>query len=72
MKKVLYFFSLLFFCYTSNCQEGLLINEFSQGSAGDKEYIELVVVGNRTCSKTTVDLRGWIFDDQNGWYGTAQ
>jgi hypothetical protein len=71
MGKVLYFFSLLFFCYTSNCQEGLVINEFSQGSSGDKEYIELVVVGNRTCSKTTVDLRGWIFDDQNGWYGTA-
>ncbi len=21
--------------------------------------------------KTTVDLRGWIFDDQNGWYANA-
>ncbi|HEX8332667.1 MAG TPA: hypothetical protein VF622_08585, partial [Segetibacter sp.] len=69
MKKVFYFFSLLFFCYTSNGQfVGLVINEFSQGSSGEKEYIELVVVGKRTCTQTTADLRGWIIDDQNGWY----
>jgi gliding motility-associated-like protein len=70
MKKVLYFFSLLLLCCTANGQfNGLIINEFSQGNAGEKEYIELLVVGTRTCTETTADLRGWIIDDQNQWYG---
>lgn len=50
--------------------EGLVINEFSQGSAS-KEYIELVVTGT---PGTTIDLRGWIVDDNSGifsgGYGT--
>lgn len=50
--------------------EGLVINEFSQGvNAG--EYVELVVTGT---PGTTVDLRGWIIDDNSGifsgGYGT--
>ncbi|NIG56630.1 Ig-like domain-containing protein [Chitinophaga sp. Cy-1792] len=61
----------LIFCFLStNAQfKGLVVNEFSQGDAGNKEYFELVVAGTRTCTETTADLRGWIFDDQNGWYG---
>jgi hypothetical protein len=47
----------------------LVLNEFSQGASGSKEYIELVVTGQRTCTDSTADLRGWIIDDQNGWYG---
>jgi hypothetical protein len=50
--------------------EGLVINEFSQGSFS-KEYIELVVTGT---PGTTIDLRGWIVDDNSGifsgGYGT--
>lgn len=49
---------------------GVVINEFSQGSAS-KEYLELVVIGTPA---TTVDLRGWIIDDNSGifsgGYGT--
>ena len=50
---------------------GLIINEFSQGNTGSREYIELLVVGKRTCNDSTADIRGWIIDDQNGWYGTT-
>ncbi len=50
--------------------EGLVINEFSQGS-NSKEYIELIVTGT---PGTTIDLRGWIVDDNSGifsgGYGT--
>ncbi|MEZ5025325.1 MAG: lamin tail domain-containing protein [Chitinophagales bacterium] len=42
--------------------EGLIINEFGQGSS-EQEYIELVVAGT---PGTTVDLRGWIVDDNSG------
>ncbi|MBK9329490.1 MAG: lamin tail domain-containing protein [Sphingobacteriales bacterium] len=49
---------------------GVVINEFSQGSAS-KEYLELVVIGTPA---TTADLRGWIIDDNSGifsgGYGT--
>src|SRR5438067_10220396 len=49
----------------------LVVNEFSQGPSGNEEYIELVVVGTRTCNDSTADLRNWIIDDQNGWYSTS-
>lgn len=42
---------------------GLVVNELSQGSSGAREFAELIVVGP-PC--TTVDLRGWIVDDNNG------
>lgn len=60
---------LLLFCSARAQFRGLVINEFSQGDAGSREYIELLVVGHRTCSDSTADIRGWIVDDQNGWYG---
>lgn len=50
---------------------GLIVNEFSQGNTGSREYIEVLVLGKRTCTDTTADLRGWMFDDQNGWYGNG-
>lgn len=52
-------------------QPKLIVNEFSQGSGGNKEFIELLVVGTRNCNDTAMDLRLWIFDDHNGWYGGA-
>ncbi len=45
----------------------LLINEFSNGPAGNEEYYELLVVGK--CGDT-VDLRGYILDDNNGEFGS--
>lgn len=44
-------------------QPGLILNEFSNGASGSKEYVELLVTG--TPGKT-VNLQGWVFDDNNG------
>ncbi|MFA6060881.1 MAG: gliding motility-associated C-terminal domain-containing protein [Taibaiella sp.] len=55
--------------YNTNAQ--LLVNEFSQGLSGSKEYVEFVVKGQRSCNDSCADIRGWIFDDNNGWYGTG-
>lgn len=47
--------------------QGAIVNEFSNGSTGVQEYVELVVIGpagNENCGP--VDLRGFIFDDNNG------
>jgi hypothetical protein len=53
--------------YVPNCL-GPLVNEISNGPSGEKEYIELLVCGS-PC--TTVDLRNWKIDDNNGvtWNG---
>ncbi|MGM0479488.1 MAG: hypothetical protein ACQERC_09710 [Bacteroidota bacterium] len=47
---------------------GLLINEFSNGSTGSQEYYEFVVAGK--CGET-VDVRGYIIDDNNGTFSEA-
>lgn len=47
---------------------GIIVNEFSNGDSGSREYAELLVVGP-PCS--TVDLRGWIVDDNNGDFGAG-
>lgn len=47
----------------SELEPGLIINEFSNGPNGNKEYIELLVVG---VPGTTIDIGGWILDDNNG------
>jgi Secretion system C-terminal sorting domain len=47
--------------------QGLMINEISNGPAGSQEYIEFVVVGaTLTPNCGPIDVRGWIFDDNNG------
>ena len=53
--------------YTPTCV-GPFVNEVSNGPATEKEYIELMVCGP-PC--TTVDLRNWKIDDNNGaaWNG---
>jgi gliding motility-associated-like protein len=62
------FFSL--FVQFSNAQ--LIINEVSQGT-GSKEYVELLVAGPRACQAPipTVDLRGIVLDDNNGYFNTG-
>jgi len=65
-------FLLIFFAFFNTAKAQLIINEFSQGANGAQEYIELVVVGQRNCAgDSCMDIRGWIIDDNNGWYGAA-
>lgn len=57
------------FCLTQVVHaQGAFINEFSNGASGSKEFIELVVDGGGLCS---VDMRGFIFDDNNGDFGAG-
>lgn len=68
----LFLLSLCFFFVSGGASAQLIINEFSQGNSGNREYIELVVVGTRTCSgDSCIDIRGWIIDDNNGWFGAG-
>lgn len=59
-------FALIFISFSSISQQ-LIINEISQGT-GQKEYVEFVVAGNPTCQTPVPckDLRGVVFDDNNG------
>ena len=47
--------------------EGLLINEWTNGASGNKEYYEFIVAGK--CGDI-VDVRGYIIDDNNGTFTT--
>ncbi|MBI3518457.1 MAG: gliding motility-associated C-terminal domain-containing protein [Bacteroidetes bacterium] len=53
------------------------MNEVSNGTTGNQEYVEFVVVSNTVtynCSSSTppcIDIRGWIFDDNSGYHGTS-
>ena len=55
----------------------LIINEVSQGESGNMEFIEFVVVDNSAVydcgdsSPPTIDIRGWIIDDNNGYHSPA-
>ena len=50
----------------------LIINELSQGPATTQEYVELLVTGTPSCGgSNTVDIRGWIIDDNNSWHATG-
>jgi hypothetical protein len=48
---------------TTTIEPGIIVNEYSNGDSGTREFMEFLVIGD-PC--TTVDLRGWIFDDNNG------
>lgn len=69
MRKVYLILALCCSALLAQAQTQLIVNEFSQGNQGSREFIELLVVGTRTCTDSTADLRNWIFDDHNGWYG---
>ena len=50
----------------------LVVNELSQGPpATAMEYVEMVVTGNAACDSQCVDIRGWIFDDNNGFHASG-
>lgn len=51
--------------------QSIRINEFSQGSGGSKEWVELVVMSSTpvdftNCVLQTVNIGRWIIDDNNG------
>ena len=51
----------------------LVINEISQGGQNPSiEYVELLVVGTNSCTSSTVDLRSWVIDDNNGTFLLAK
>src|SRR5688572_18592695 len=60
-------FTLNVFSQSGNISR-LEVNEFSQGTSGNKEFIELLVVGQKDCIDTTMSVVHWIIDDQNGWF----
>ena len=65
------FFSLLISHFAFN--QSLIINEVSQGPSGSKEYVELLVIPTSTTQncETCMDLRGWIIDDNNGYFSNG-
>jgi hypothetical protein len=52
-------------CLPSLPSQGLIINEWSNGPSGEKEYYEFVVAGQ--CGDL-VDIRGYILDDNNATF----
>ena len=53
----------------------LIMNEVSNGAVGNQEYVEFLVVSDSVtydCNSPVppcIDIRGWIFDDNNGYHG---
>ena len=68
---------LLTFVLHSAKSQTLIMNEVSNGPAGNQEYVEFVVVSSAvtyTCTNLTppcIDIRGWIFDDNSGFHGAS-
>lgn len=50
---------------------GPYINELSQGPSGAEEFVEIMVYGDVNCNDTCFDLRGWILDDNNGYFASG-
>jgi gliding motility-associated-like protein len=74
-KSTLFFVFLFAFAFSATGQT-LIMNEVSNGDTGSREYVEFVVASNTIvydCSSPippTIDIRGWIFDDNSGYHGT--
>ena len=65
--RVILFIVLLWIHHASSAQS-VIINEFSQGSDGGKEWVELLVVSDG------VDMRGWELgdNDDGNWHSIAE
>lgn len=71
MKAIKILFISILLCKVTISQQSIRINEFSQGSSGSKEWVELFVtstspVGIGNCSSVRLNIAGWILDDNNG------
>lgn len=70
-------FIVFAFCFITKIAngQGIVINEISQGTSGSQEYVEFLVTGPNlvNCNDTPpcIDLRGYIFDDNNGYLNGA-
>ena len=80
MKKQLLnicFFLVSFSLPISSYSQTLIMNEVSNGPAGNQEYVEFIVIDTviaYNCNAVTppcIDIRGWIFDDNSGYHGTG-
>ncbi|MEY4603013.1 MAG: hypothetical protein RIT43_305, partial [Bacteroidota bacterium] len=76
MRKNFFILFFFFHCLSSFAQT-LIMNEVSQGVTGNMEYVEFVVVDTSAaynCGLSvppSIDIRGWIFDDNSGYHGTG-
>ena len=78
MKRHCVFIWILFLSFSGLVHsQTLIINEVSNGPSGSQEYVEFVVVDASAiydCSGSAppcVDIRGWIYDDNNGYHGAS-
>jgi gliding motility-associated-like protein len=64
--------SLIVLISFQSYSQQLIINEVSQGS-GTEEYVELLVIGNSSCQTPVpcLDLRGYVLDDNNGYFASG-
>lgn len=72
--KMLFLAAISLFSLASTAQADkgvLLLNEFSNGANGNKEWAELIVANNSTGTLSNVDITGWLFDDNNGVFNGA-
>ena len=76
MKKLTLTAFLAIFSFTIYGQT-LIMNEVSQGVTGNMEYVEFVVIDTTvaydcaTGLPPSIDIRGWIFDDNSGYHGSV-
>jgi gliding motility-associated-like protein len=79
MFRILLLVSISLLISVSNILTGqtLIINEVSNGPGGNQEYVEFIVVDDAVtydCASPVppcIDIRGWIFDDNSGYHGSA-
>lgn len=68
--KISLVFILLFMASNLSIGQSIIINEVSQGNTGSQEYVEFLVIGpdlvNCDDVPPCIDLRLWVFDDNNG------
>lgn len=73
----LQFYVFILFLSGNYYSQTLIINEVSNGPAGNQEYIEFIVVDDNAfydCGNSAppcVDIRGWIIDDNSGYHGAG-
>jgi len=69
------FLPVFIFFFQYSFSQSIVINEVSQGPSGSKEYVEFLVTGpalvNCTDTPSCIDLRNYVFDDNNGYLNGA-
>ena len=73
-KTIIILFTLISLLFTNNLfAQSIVINEVSNGPTGSQEYVEFVVTGPVSCDvpPDTLDLRNWLFDDNNGYFASG-